>query len=295
MSILLKNDILCIEIDTPGENYQSSRFDWTGQITQITYKNKYTFCTEEILNSDLINIRGRGLYNEFGIDVALGYDDCKVGELFPKIGVGLIQKDTNEPYNFYKDYKVYPFKTSVNYDNLSVTFVSYPKPCNGYAFVLKKHIVLYGNSFTIQYFLENTGEKTIITNEYCHNFLSINRKEINKDYKLIFPFTIDQNKFNELVDPDKKLIISKHSISWKTIGKEQFFIGNVNTSKEVIALWSLENYEEGVGIKETGNFKTNKINVWGNIHVVSPELFISINIEPGKSMTWERKYEIFQL
>ncbi|UCH13447.1 MAG: hypothetical protein JSV22_10060, partial [Bacteroidales bacterium] len=67
MSILLGNSILRIEIDKPGQNYRDSRFDWTGKITQITFDNKYTFCTEETPDPELVNIKGRGLYNEFGI------------------------------------------------------------------------------------------------------------------------------------------------------------------------------------------------------------------------------------
>ena len=95
MSILLGNSILRIEIDKPGQNYRGSRFDWTGKITQITFDNKYTFCTEETLDSKLVNIRGRGLYNEFGISQALGYNECKPGEKFSKVGVGLIKKDVD--------------------------------------------------------------------------------------------------------------------------------------------------------------------------------------------------------
>ena len=295
MSILLGNSILRIEIDKPGQNYRGSRFDWTGKITQITFDNKYTFCTEETLDSNLVNIRGRGLYNEFGISQALGYNECKPGEKFSKVGVGLIKKDVEEPYDFFKSYKITPFKSLYKSDKKYVIFISYPTPCNGYAVELTKNISIKNNILTIYYNLKNTGDKTVKTDEYCHNFLAINRRIINGEYKLRFPFSIEKEKIKELVDPDEVLQFNNNYISWKSEFKNQFFISSLDTGKKVNASWSLENTDLGVGIKETGNFVPEKINLWGNIHVISPEIFVKIDLPPGKSMSWVREYEVYYL
>ena len=295
MSIFLKNSRLKIEIDKPGRNYRNSRFDWTGKITQITFDNKYTFCTEESLDPELLNIRGRGLYNEFGIDGALGYDDCKPGEKFTKIGVGLIKKDAEKSYDFFRSYKVTPFKSLYKSDKQYVIFISYPTPCNGFAVELTKNISIKNNILTIYYSLKNTGDKAVQTNEYCHNFLAVNRRRINGEYKLHFPFSIEKEEIKELVDPDEVLQFNNNCISWKSEFKNQFFISSLNTGKKVKATWSLENTELGVGIKETGNFVPEKINLWGNTHVVSPEIFIKIDLPPGKSISWVREYKVYYL
>ncbi|MBT8223262.1 MAG: hypothetical protein KJN96_08860, partial [Eudoraea sp.] len=42
------------------------------------------------------------------------------------------------------------------------------------------------NSLLISYQLQNTGEKSIHTDEYVHNFLAINQAKISKDYVLKF-------------------------------------------------------------------------------------------------------------
>ena len=97
MALLLENNLLQLEIQEPGKGYCGSRFDWTGQITQIRYRRQHTFCTEETVDPALVNKLGRGLYNEFGIDQPLGYHDCSVGDKFPKIGIGLITRDTPGP------------------------------------------------------------------------------------------------------------------------------------------------------------------------------------------------------
>jgi hypothetical protein len=295
MSIILKNNRLQIEIDKPGQNYRNSRFDWTGKITQITFDNKYTFCTEETLDPELVNIRGRGLYNEFGINMALGYDQCKPGEKFSKIGVGLIKKEAEEPYDFFKSYKVTPFKSLYKSDEQYVIFISYPTPCNGYAIELTKNISVNENSFTIYYNLKNTGDKTVKTNEYCHNFLAFNRRMINGEYRLHLPFSIEKEEINEIVDPDNVLQFNNNYISWKSQPENQFFLGSVDCGNKVRARWLLENSELGVGIKESGNFIPEKINLWGSTHVVSPEIFVRIDLPPGKSMSWVREYEVYYM
>ena len=39
MAFILKNDNLEIQIDAPNENYNFSRFDWTGKIASVKFKN----------------------------------------------------------------------------------------------------------------------------------------------------------------------------------------------------------------------------------------------------------------
>ncbi|MDE5422702.1 hypothetical protein L3073_10835 [Ancylomarina sp. DW003] len=88
---ILKNKNLEVHIDLPLENYQLSRFDWTGKIVSVKFKGVDVVGTER-LNSDDDNRFGKGFYNEFGIETPVGFDDCEEGDWFPKIGVGLLKK-----------------------------------------------------------------------------------------------------------------------------------------------------------------------------------------------------------
>jgi hypothetical protein len=38
--------------------------------------------------------QGKGFYNEFGMDTALGFEEAAIGGWFHKIGVGLLKKKT---------------------------------------------------------------------------------------------------------------------------------------------------------------------------------------------------------
>lgn len=293
--IKLKNKYLCLDIQEPGKLYRGSRFDWTGQIIQITYLNKHTFCATESLNERLKNKQGRGLYNEFGIDLPLGYDDCPVGGKFPKIGVGLLTKKSTKPYDFFEDYQVTPYSFPYSVEDTKAQFFCETEKTLEYAFQLHKRIELDKNTFTIHYTLSNYGKKVIRTNEYIHNFLSINGKQINSNYRLFFPFTLEQEKFGQVVNPQNVVQINNDFITWNSTPKGQFFFSNINTSYHGKGKWAFINLEDKVGIQESTDFNIQKINLWGAAHVVSPEIFFQVDFVPGKSLSWSRTYTVFTI
>ena len=260
--IILDNDNLRLDIQEPGSIYKGSRFDWTGQITQLTYQDRHTFCTEESLEPSLSPLRGRGFCNEFGMDQPVGYDDCPPGEKFPKIGVGWLTKDTTERYDFFKNYDVTPFEFSYHWDNGSVNFICIAKPYRGYAFELRKQIVLLKNTFCIKYELINLGIEEIRTNEYAHNFLSINQKPINQHYVLKLPFQINKKNFTKIVNPDDIVLIQDDNIKWRHQPQKQFFFSNIQSDRMNEASWMLEHTIDKVGIKEYCDFEIQKMNLW---------------------------------
>jgi len=84
MSLILKNKNIELLIDTPLEHYKLSRFDWTGKIRVAKFKGIPISSVERTDNVNSPSI-GKGFYNEFGIDTALGFEEAKVGECLAKI------------------------------------------------------------------------------------------------------------------------------------------------------------------------------------------------------------------
>jgi len=289
----LKNKNLEIQIDLPLANYDFSRFDWTGKIVSVKYKGIYITSLE---NTDIEddNKHGKGLYNEFGIEAVVGYDDIKEGEWFHKIGVGLLKKD-KQGYLFSRNYDIQPaeFKVADKKDKLIISCKS--QSVNGYSYVLKKEIELLESGFIIKYHLKNTGSKTIKTNEYVHNFLAVNKELIGSDYILKFPFRIKPELFEGNVNPEGKVEIGQKEITFNSTPDKQFFFSNLSGNESIEAAWELINTKNKIGISETGSFKTAKVNVWGWKHVVSPELFFDINVEPCKEIEWSRTYKVFEI
>ena len=293
MTHIIKNNTLEVAIDTPLENYKGSRFDWSGKISSIKFEN-LPLTTVENTESKNINFLGKGLYNEFGITSPVGFEETPVGGWFHKIGVGLLKKQYKE-YLFHRNHLIKPADFDITYKNQKIKIICKSELINGYCYVLKKEITISENSFTIDYLLQNTGEKKIVTDEYVHNFMAINNALIGEDYTLKFPFPINPSLFDETVNSENKVEIGLDNITFNKTPEKQFFFSNLTGGKELQAEWMLTNLKTGVGIKEVGNFKTNKINLWGWGHVISPELFFKISVDPKKTIEWSRKFEVFKI
>lgn len=291
MAHILKNENLELHIDTPFENYNFSRFDWTGKIIKVKFKD-IQLSSVEITDCQNKNYFGKGFYNEFGIDTALGFDEAEVGGWFHKIGVGLLKKDDNQ-YLFNKNYEIKPAEFKVVAKSNKIIISCKSDTVCGYSYLLKKDIELHDSSFTIKYYLENTGKKDIVTNEYCHNFTAINKDLIGSDYILKFLFQLKPKLFGETVNLEQKVDIGINDIKFNGSPKEPFFFSFLNGSEKVDAEWELINLKSKIGISEVGSFKTDKVNLWGWKHVISPELFFNIFIKPGESIEWSRNYNLF--
>ena len=115
------------------------------------------------------------------------------------------------------------------------------------------------------------------------------------DYVLRFPFEIKPKEFGEHVNPEGLVEIGLKSTHFKGTPNEQFFFSNLSGGKIVPAKWELTHRPSKVGIRETGSFKTGKINLWGWKHVISPELFVNLSTDPAQSVEWSRNYEVFSI
>jgi hypothetical protein len=295
MKFILQNKHINLTIDSPGYIYRGSRFDWTGKITQVIFKQDFTFCTtESTLGMDLEN-KGQGFYNEFGITDPIGFDECSPGDKFPKLGVGLLLRPDEDPYNFFRPYIKEPFKIEMEESLNEISFTVDQFNCNGYSSILHKRIYLQDYGFTINYSLKNTGSKNIQTSEYCHNFIAINYKEMGMDYELTFPMPITFNRNAEIVNTEMAIKISQNKFKFQKTPYKEFFFGSINPDKDKTGNWQLIHKSLGAGIREIDDFIPSYINVWGSGHVICPELFCGINLAPGQIKNWSRSYEFFTI
>jgi hypothetical protein len=293
MAHVLSNDLLELHIDDPTEGYQFTRFDWTGKITQVLHRGIPLTRSEDPAAGDE-KVLGKGFYNEFGIDGGLGFADAQTGEWFHKIGVGLLQKE-GDAYQFTYPYPLKPASFRTDASEKRVEFRCWGTEVRGYAYELTKSIRLMDRGFRIDYALENTGSKPIRTDEYVHNFLGFGQENIAPTYRLTFPFTLRPGESGAVVNPGKLLKLEDNTVRFQGKPRDQFFFSALSADQQVMARWELVHASLGVGIRETGDFTTPKVNLWGWQHVVSPELFISLNVPPGEQKSWSREYEVFEL
>jgi hypothetical protein len=204
-------------------------------------------------------------------------------------------KKEGAQYEFFKNYEIDPAHFNIISESNKVLISCQSKTMNGYAYLLKKAIELHESGFSIQYYIENTGEKDIVTDEYNHNFTAINKDLIGTNYVLKLPFQLTPQLFTEVVNPEGKVDIGQNEITFKGTPKEQFFYSNLTGSENVKATWELINLESNIAMSESGSFQTNKVNLWGWQHVISPELFFNIFLKPGRSIEWSRNYNVYSV
>ncbi|MCD1655490.1 hypothetical protein K7J14_12370 [Treponema zuelzerae] len=292
MAIKLKNDELKIQIETAGERYRGSRFDWNGLVSSFRWKGNELLGQEKPAFHRNPKIFGRGLHNEFGIKKVLGYDDVAPGEWFPKIGTGWLRRD-EKPYFFYTRYQVEPVQTSwENPAKDRAVFHSDSGVRNGWGWRYTKEVRIEGPSLKISYTLENIGEKVIETDEYVHNFLSFDGRPVGPGYRLILPFAPEPSRLIENVNPDGVLALNEKDIEFRCRPRHDFYLGGlsegVGEKDGLAAGWTLTDERTGLSLCECGSFKPSGVHLWGNAGVISPELFYSFKIESGDIMTWER-------
>lgn len=292
MSITLKNERIEIHFDLPQEHYQASRFDWTGKIQQVLFEGTPLSVTEKNDPNADEHLFGKGFYNEFGIDTALGFEEADIGDWFHKIGIGLLRKSEND-YFFHKDFEIKPAEFSIASfpDRIEISCVS--EFVNGYTYRLYKKIELLEDGFLISYQLTNTGEKEIITDEYIHNFLALSSDQKNVNHSLKFPFPVSMEIRSGNLNPGKAELGHDYLHLHQSPEKE-FFYDNLSNSEKVAGKWILTDHNKNIGLSETTDFEVSKINLWGSAHVISPELFHHIRVAPGASAKWSRRYDIFK-
>lgn len=287
-SISLQNDVFKLTIAKPGEVYQGPRFDWTGFITELTFKG-HSFCVpEKYVKED--NSGGIGFCNEFGIDKPIGYEDAKVGEEFLKIGSGLVTKIADTPYNFFDIAPIRGLQVIEEQEtDKTYKIVTQISDGNKYHVVLTKVIAIEGNLLTFHYSLENQGALKISTNEYNHNFIGIDQTTIGPNYVLTIPAL---QQLNSVVGDFQ---VDGQTITWDAKPEGDFYaiveLGHKNETYN----WEVKQLSSKVGVRELSTFPVAKAAFWGSAHVVCPELFIDVEVEPGAHMSWQRRYEFFEV
>ncbi len=291
--ITLCSDRLRVEISQPMENpNRTFRFDRAGFISEVVLDGAVHFCANEPQNLSHPSSGGRGMCNEFTGDFSI---DVPCGEYYPKLGVGLIRAD-GEPYSFckaYPDVKDYPVEFEAGKD--WVRFATKAVECRGVAVSFVKTIRVEGACIVMEITAKNEGVESVQSLEYCHNFFSIDGMAISPDYRVELP---------DLPDLGQEQKISVHGLpcNWRGDGKGLTFLQNTTESAHVrVPLkgvnegdefhWTLRHKGAKAWVSVTEGFRPEKMEIWSVDHMVCPEVFYSLDLTPGESKSWKRRWE----
>ncbi len=293
MKIIQSNRLTAFILESAAVSKNTQRFDSAGFVFQVLLDNYIPFCATEPKNLWHPCTGGAGLCCEYSADYS---GLSRAGEYFPKIGAGLLRREDDTDHIFYRRYSDFkPYQVECTFTNDTASFLTRPDPCCGIAVEQKKTVSVNDNVLTMSVQLKNVGERTIETREYCHNFLSLDGMSSTPDYKLELPHL--KNLGNDVLTDC-------------TGGKGCFKgIGKGLTFKEFTSVASLNNYGReffednnppftfrmicgGCKASVTGaeDFLPDQISVWGVDHILSPEIMHDIKVEPGKEISWTRRW-----
>lgn len=287
--IVLRNTHLRVEIAEPGEHPNDGvRFDRAGFITEVVLNNERHFCANEPKNLSHPSTGGRGLCCEMMLDLS---SEAKVGEQYPKFGVGLIRKESDEPYVFFGNYQIDYFPVNVACTETEAEFRTEPLPCMGYALRQWKKISVDGCRVITQWKLENVGEKPVALEEYCHNFLSIDGMAISPDYVLDIPGLEDQGNEPKLyrgTGHELNLIGDGCGFTFARAEPTVFEYPAKVAVQSAPFGWKLSHKGAKAYVEGEESYAPVRVNVWGTDHLISPEFIQHLALKPGETAQWSR-------
>ena len=283
--------IVATGCDNESMAYIGTRFDRTGvcesiKFDGIEYFGKWTNQSDKTFH-DAIS----GAVEEFS---QIGYDNAKVGEGFLKIGVGILQKDSDAPYNFRY---TYPVLNSGEYDveesENQVKFL-HKLTSENYSYEYEKIIRFDGTlgRMEILHTLKNTGFLPISTSVYNHNFLTF-AGNINGTTKVKSTFDWNGEKiagFTNFAEINGNTIAIKSAIpTGEFVLLKNIQTPNTIDSYDIFAESQVEN--KLCAVRITSDKPNAKMNFWTSPTCVCPEPFTDINLPPNQTFAWNIYYD----
>ena len=263
--------------------YRATRFDWSGVVSSLEF-NGHPFYSQWYEKYDpLINDAIMGPVEAFD---PLGYDEAKPGEGFVKIGIGLLSKLNNNPYDFATYYPIInagKWKVKAKEDQVKFT---HSLKGTDYAYEYTKTVKLIKNKpvMELDHTLKNTGKKAIITEVFNHNFLVIDKQITGPGFEITFPVVAEKvkPKMQDLMElKGNKLIFLKE------LTKRNAYFNDLTGGNGAEYDIKVENHNTGAAVRIKADRRISKLVFWSASKTICPEPYIDIKIEPGQVFTWK--------
>jgi hypothetical protein len=293
----ISNGIVTARIYLPDAEkgyYRSTRFDWSGVMPQLEYQGHSYFGQWFPRYDPTINDAIMGPVESFW---PLGYDRAGAGGSFVVIGVGKISRPDTAAYS---PFKYYPILNTGTWDikksrngiefrhRLTDTVCSYD--------YTKKITLTRGRpEMVIVHTLKNTGQATIETDVYNHNFFLLDSQSVGpgRVLKFTFPLTAEQSRgLGDLAAIAGDSIAVLRSFK----GHESVYAvlhGYDNSAANYDI--RLEDHTSSAAVRITADKPLGKMVFWGSLKVLCPEPYIHISVPPGETFTWTFHYTFYTL
>jgi hypothetical protein len=296
----ISNGVVTMRIDLPDPvkgYYRGTRFDWSGQVSSLRYAGHEYFGQWNAKYDPKLHDAIQGPVEEFrSADGGIGYDEAQPGGSFIRIGVGVVRRPDDAPFQPFRTYEILdPGKWSIDRAADRITFTHTLSSDTGYAYVYRKTLRLTPGKpvLTIEHSLRNTGKKAIVTAQYNHNFFVMDGKPTGPDTSVQFAFTPRATRdLKGMAEVRKnRLVYLKELASGESTFTELEGYGKTARDYDL----KLEHKQAGIGVHITGDRPLGKLVYWSIRTTFCPEPYIDLSAAPGQETSWNYTYLFYTL
>lgn len=280
--------------DSDNGYYRGTRFDWSGQISDLTFDGHTYFGKWFEKYDPVLHDAIMGPVEEFG---PLGYSEAGTGDNFIMIGIGALKKPEEKSHNRFGYYEIVNHGSwKIRRKKDQVQFI-HTLTHSGYSYEYTKIVSLVKDKpeMEISHILKNRGKNPIRTNVYNHNFFVINNQPTGPGFVVRFPYETsgEGQGFGTIA------VIKENAISFtRNLNQgETVFCGGLKGYRNVPEDYDIriENSTTGAGVRIRGDKPLSRLVFWAAPATLCPEAFNDIEVEPGKEFAWKINYEFYSL
>ena len=274
------NGTLVLTLCEPGEYYKGTRFDRAGVFRRIVYKGlawaDVWFDDDNPFRHDHLC----GTSEEFFSQI--GYESAPVGGTFLKVGVGLLVRPSEDPYDWFHTYEIADEgRRTLFHDASKAVFTQI---LDGY-YEYEKTVEITGQgSWRIAHKLRNTGERKMELEQYNHNFFTFGIPRVGPERSVEFGFPIEGQWRSDSVNADKDVNVIR--ITSPMLPGQKAYIGNVLPASDYEGGYSFVIRAGGRSVHVSSDCKMSHAVFWTNHRVFCPEPYIPIQVESGETACW---------
>jgi hypothetical protein len=302
----ISNGIVSAKVYLPGEGgfYRGTRFDRTGVVTHATFKGhdygQPWFSSYSPYTRDFMWKNGQVTVST--VSAAVGpaedfspssYEAGGNGGSFLKIGVGVMKRDARA-YDFVHPYPVVTEGVrgeSHTGNSVRLTHRIADKESGfGYFYVKTVRLVPGKAQMTIEHVLTNIGRKDIVSDVYCHNFLTLSPGDEN--VAITAPFDI---KAERPFTPGAAAVDGKTLRYLRAVKEGESVTSPISGFSDKVSDYdfTVKNTATGFGQRIRADQPVARINFWSIRTNVSWEPYIAIALKPGQTKRWTYTYDYF--
>jgi hypothetical protein len=293
-----------VYLPVPFGFYRATRFDHAGMITHITYKghdygqywfvktspdvHNFTYDKDGLVANS--NNFAAGPVEEFGEN---GFAAAGMNGRFLKIGVGILQRDTDK----YDRFHTYPIltegkrtttvtKTSIRFDQVL------PTDSTGYGYAYSKTVTIVPGKaeLKIEDHLKNTGKKPIDTNVYDHHFMTLSPGEDGVELQAPFALAHARPMPADVVRFDGARMTYLRGLT----GEEQVASDLTGFTNAVADNdFRITATKTGYGIRIRADKPVSRLLWWSVPSTMGIEPYMDIKLKPGEETHWTHTMDYY--